>query len=63
MARPPGLSSGSPPGPLDRVPDFAAGLLRGASFATRARWRHPKARRFASPDSDTMFCGFRSCAI
>ena len=59
----PGPSSGSPPGALDRVPDFPAGVLRGASFATRARWRHPKARRFASPDSATMFCGFRSCAI
>ena len=54
------------PGAIDRVPIApmaATGVLRGGSFATRARWRHPKARRFARIDSDTPFCGFRSCAF
>lgn len=50
------------PGSPDCPPAPGDGVLRGASFATRLRWRHPKARRFLSPDSDTMFCGFRSCA-
>ena len=59
----PGAPSRSPPGALDRVPDYAAGVQRGGSFATRPRWRHAKARRFVPPDSDTMFCGFRSCAL
>ena len=53
----------APPGTLDLPPETGQGVLRGGSFATRARWRHPKARRFAGPDSDTMFCGFRSCAF
>ncbi len=39
------------------------GVLRGASAATRARWRHPKARRFARASDDTGPLGFRSCAI
>ncbi|MDP3082510.1 MAG: hypothetical protein Q8N44_02290, partial [Rubrivivax sp.] len=52
------------PGTLDRVPALASqGVLRGASWMTRARQRLPSARRFAAPDSDTMFCGFRSCAF
>ena len=62
--------AGAPaPGALDRLPDdpfapsAATGVLRGGSFATRARWRHPKARRFARIDTDTPFCGFRSCAF
>jgi ergothioneine biosynthesis protein EgtB len=38
-------------------------VLRGASFATRARMRHPKYRNFYLPWRDDMFCGFRSCAI
>ena len=52
------------PGALDAVPaaDAGLGVLRGASWATRARWHHPKARRFAAPASDIAFCGFRSCA-
>ena len=53
----------APPGALDTVPVAGQAVLRGGSFATRARWRHPKARRFAAQDSDTMFCGFRSCAF
>lgn len=56
------------PGALDAVPAAAAsggpwGVLRGASFATRSRWRHAKARRFAPLALDTAFCGFRSCAL
>ncbi len=54
------------PGALDAVPSAAGegayGVLRGGSWATRSRWRHPKARRFAPPGADHMFCGFRSCA-
>ncbi len=38
-------------------------VLRGASFATRSRIRHPKYRNFYLPQRDDMFCGFRSCAI
>ncbi len=49
--------------PASIAPTPALGVLRGGSFATRARWRHPKARRFARIDSDTSFCGFRSCAF
>ena len=52
------------PGCLDPLP--AAGLqgvLRGASFATLPRRRHPKARRFAPPALNSAFAGFRSCAL
>ena len=38
-------------------------VLRGASFASRARMKNPKFRGFALPDRDEMFCGFRSCAL
>ncbi len=53
------------PGALDAVPavDAGLGVLRGASWATRSRWRHPKARRFMAPNADRAFCGFRSCAV
>ena len=58
-------------------PDFEAGpwrdysqpsfgthkVLRGASFATRARMKHPKFRNFCLPERDDLFCGFRSCAL
>ena len=40
-----------------------AKVLRGASFATRARAHHPKVRRHALPEQDTGFVGFRTCAI
>jgi len=40
-----------------------ARVLRGASFATRARLRHPKARAWALPERDEGFVGFRTCAI
>ena len=38
-------------------------VLRGASFATRARMKNPKHRGFALPGRDDVFCGFRSCAL
>jgi gamma-glutamyl hercynylcysteine S-oxide synthase len=38
-------------------------VLRGASFATRARVKHPKYRNFYLPERDDIFCGFRSCAL
>jgi gamma-glutamyl hercynylcysteine S-oxide synthase len=37
-------------------------VLRGASFATRARMKHPKFRGFAMPENDANFAGFRTCA-
>jgi len=58
----PGHATG--PGSLDRMPPPGTmGVLRGASWMTRLRRRHPKARRFALPACDTIFCGFRSCAL
>jgi formylglycine-generating enzyme required for sulfatase activity len=57
----------SAPGCLDVLPaprdGASAGVLRGASFATRPRRHHPRARRFAWPDFDAGFVGFRSCAV
>lgn len=38
-------------------------VLRGASFATRARMKSPKMRSFALPGRDDGFYGFRSCAL
>jgi gamma-glutamyl hercynylcysteine S-oxide synthase len=38
-------------------------VMRGASVMTVPRLKHPKARLFAAPDSDSAFVGFRSCAI
>jgi gamma-glutamyl hercynylcysteine S-oxide synthase len=38
-------------------------VLRGASFATRARMKHPKFRGFAAPETDAGFFGFRTCAM
>jgi ergothioneine biosynthesis protein EgtB len=37
-------------------------VLRGASFATRARMRNPRYRNFYLPERDDIFSGFRSCA-
>lgn len=53
------------PGALDPVPPREAGfgVLRGGSWATRARWKHPKARRFHRIGDDRAFSGFRSCAL
>lgn len=46
------------------VPWFSqARVLRGASFATRSRMKHPKFRGFALPGRDDLFGGFRSCAL
>lgn len=55
-----------PPGEIDPLPapgGPALGVLRGASRATPARAVMPRARRFAAPDDDTGFTGFRSCAL
>jgi ergothioneine biosynthesis protein EgtB len=38
-------------------------LLRGGSFATRARLKHAKFRHFLTPERDDAFTGFRSCAL
>ena len=38
-------------------------VLRGASFATRARMKNPKFRHFRKPEDDDLFCGFRSCTL
>ncbi|MEO8249514.1 MAG: SUMF1/EgtB/PvdO family nonheme iron enzyme [Burkholderiales bacterium] len=40
-----------------------AKVLRGASFATRARAHFAKCRRYALPEQDEGFVGFRTCAI
>ena len=46
------------------VPHFGkARVLRGASWATRSRMKHPKFRGFSEPGEDEIFVGFRSCAI
>lgn len=38
-------------------------VLRGASFATRARMHNAKYRNFYLPHRDDIFAGFRSCAL
>jgi gamma-glutamyl hercynylcysteine S-oxide synthase len=38
-----------------------ARVQRGASFAARARMKHPKYRGFALPQRDDAFVGFRTC--
>ncbi len=40
-----------------------AKVLRGASFATRARMKSPKFRGFSLPGRDEGFVGFRSCTV
>ncbi len=37
--------------------------LRGGSWLTVPRQKHPAARRFLPPEHDAAFCGFRTCAI
>lgn len=57
---------GFAPGPWEDYsqPWFGrARVQRGASFATRARMKNPKFRRFALPACDEAFVGFRSCAL
>ncbi len=54
------------PAALDARPaDGAHGwrVLRGASAWGSARLQHPQARRYAAPDRDDLFVGFRSCAL
>ena len=49
---------------FDPLPAFRqARVLRGASLATRARLRSPKARNYAPPGRDDGFFGFRTCAL
>lgn len=61
----PGFEAAAPGQPRD---DLAADaglrrVLRGASFASSLRARHPKARHAAAPERDAEFSGFRSCAV
>lgn len=51
------------PARLDVPVAAGARVLRGASFATVPRQRHPGARRFLSPEHDAAFTAFRSCAV
>ena len=58
------------PGAGAALPGFAPlreagerGVLRGASWMSRARCKHPRARRFVPPWRDELFCGFRSCSL
>jgi iron(II)-dependent oxidoreductase len=37
-------------------------VLRGASFATPARFGSARFRNFFKPERDDLFCGFRTCA-
>ncbi len=54
----------TPQAELDARPVFGmARVQRGASFATRPRMRHPRARSWALPEWDEGFVGFRSCAV
>ena len=49
---------------LDPQPVFGqARAMRGASFATRARMKYPKARGWGLAEDDEGFVGFRTCAI
>ena len=49
---------------MDPRPVFgSARVLRGASFATPARMKHPRARAWAMPGRDEGFVGFRTCAL
>ena len=53
------------PGPWRTYSEPAFGThraLRGASFATAGRLRHPKMRAFLVPGCGDAFTGFRSCA-
>ena len=46
------------------VPWFGrARVLRGASFLTPQRLRHPRFRGFALPGEDGQFAGLRTCAV
>jgi ergothioneine biosynthesis protein EgtB len=59
-------ASEAEPDPTGSAAAFSSGghkAVRGASFATAPRLRHPKRRSFALPERDAGFVGFRSCAI
>lgn len=50
--------------PFEAQPLFGrARVQRGASFAAPSRLAHPKARRFALPERDDAFVGFRTCSL
>ena len=54
----------APHAELDARPVFGlARVQRGASFASRARMKHPQARGWALPQRDAGFVGFRTCAV
>lgn len=58
----PGFRNG--PARLDALPaEPGWRTLRGASFLTTPRQKHPAARRFLPPHHDAAFVGFRSCAL
>ena len=38
-------------------------VLRGGSFATQPRMKHPRYRNFFMPERNDVFAGFRTCAI
>jgi gamma-glutamyl hercynylcysteine S-oxide synthase len=49
---------------FEAQPQFGlARVQRGASFASRSRMKHPKARGFARPERDDGFVGFRTCSL
>ena len=53
-------------GSLDTLPPAGGPpwrVLRGASAWGSPRLRHLQARRFAAPERDELFVGFRSCAV
>jgi len=59
----PNDDAGVPAGFAPVPPEHPKRVLRGASSWTLPRAVSPKARRFALPTRDEVFCGFRSCAI
>ena len=57
---------GYPASARDDADEGLSGLaktVRGASFATANRLRHPKQRNSALPERDDLFIGFRTCAV
>ncbi|MES2101074.1 MAG: SUMF1/EgtB/PvdO family nonheme iron enzyme [Pseudomonadota bacterium] len=58
----PGAPVAASPGQSEAAAAAPRRVLRGASFATRGRLRHARARHAEAPGFDEGFCGFRSCA-